>query len=459
VGALPLRVEGRGRILLGAQAESAYAWTLQASSLVVNVTSSTRTEAVWPNSNQEAGFVYDSAPKYQEYRWGRVNVTGRSLRPSSNLLVHGLGSDPSILAHAALVELRPLVGAAWAAGASANAIAVTGQTTRSTYLLDLPRGWAQADLAAPHLDVQGDLRLALWENVVQVGPRGETFASGVRTQDSYPSPAGTGALVRQRNETLLVLTATDAVLTLHVASGSLRLGSDALGVAGELDATFRSAEGSIERGADRVAVRGEPVTVSGSMQLRTWNATTVGGLRGQFGVADATIGLPTRDLPAPFASIASPPPPAVSWLGWSVLALSILGLFIAWRARRSVTVDDVEWELLAGHVRRGHRMARRLVRAHPDDPDVVFLYASTLLARDRPEELVERVEPLAQDLPRPSRRGIAYVLAVAAKSLGDRARSRRWAEEASQEPLLLARMKADGLWPKHAARAEPAGYA
>lgn len=454
MGGTPILLAADGRLLIEPASKSVYSWSLETPSLTINRTSAARTEVSWPNSRNTIVNVYEGPPSQAEETFQQVNASGRSLGPGSGVLLLGQYGEAHVSALVSDALIQALPSTQWLSGAGGGASSLTGSAPHTTYASVLPDGWVQATLGVSEVVVRGDLRIALWENLVTVSSESgdRSFESGARTDQTAVS-------VRERNETLLVLTARDARLSLHLASGQARVAGPRVEVDGTLDAIFRAAAGSLRGPAGDIAMAHEPLLVSGDLRLLTWNATSTGRLGGDLGLRDGLYSLPTTGQQGLLATGAPASGPGVPPLVWLLAAVVLVA--VAWiaRGRRKVSVEDVEWDLLNERFRRGHRRARRLVAQRPRDPDAVFLYGSSLLTVAGPRELVQRIEPLALGLAPAARRGVAYILAVASKSMGDPRRARRWAQEAAAEPALRAQMRKDGLWKSEPVGGQAAGYA
>lgn len=464
-GTFEVHDDGAGSYLLVPEGprDRPVTWDLFAERLVVNWTNVTRYELARPWSpGASLGAIDNSKPVSGEKRFDRASATSTMSTTASQLMAIGLEMEPpNLWGRAGAATLRPQPDSHWRVGSMPNRTLGSPEADPAQFSVQLPPGTAQLVLAGATLTGSGNLQVVVWQANVTVdagpGPPQE-FASGTTARDSYAGPAGQPSLLRERVDQLLVLRAENATLRLQLNSGDAVLAAKLVALSGRVNATFEDADGLVRIGAEQFPMFDERLAVDGVLHLETWNQTgSDARLRGRLGISDGVLRTGSSEILVdairPEGSVSWPISATGAWL--AMLGAALVSAVVVVVRRRPPTFEAVELALLGGHRRTAQRQARRLVAARPGDADAVFLLGATFLARAQYAQALVEVEPLAEKVPPSDRSGIAYVLAVAARAIGDHPRARRWAAEASREPLLLEQMKGNGGWAELKKPAEP----
>ena len=444
-------------------------WVLRADHLVVNWTNLTRYEVgrvMDPNSTYLAA---GNDPAIQgERRFGPSIATSHTDQAASNLLVTGPDMGPvRFSSQTSAVDIGSSGNRYWYAGAESSPTLTDTRDSPVRVVFEVPLDAVQGEMKDARISLEGNLSILVWQATVQVraAAASHTFESG--TGDQPLIPTNPTPLVRERVYRLLRLDALNATFTLQVDDGGALVGANDLVVRATGLAGFQGTNGVLTRESHSFALAHEPFQAHGTFDIfLSKTAPPASVLHATVRLEDGRFDIAgPRDLvPATTATPTKPwrTHPLVWAAGFLVVAVPVVMM----ARHRSVAIDDVEWAILQGHSRRSARLARRLIRKTPTDPDAVFLYGATHLLHHPGPRTFARVEGLAAALPHAARTGIAYTLTLASQAVGESARVRRWAREAARDPLLRQRLEADGVLPRSGKgpRARPAtsaqtGYA
>ncbi len=416
--------------------------TIAATSLIVNWTENGRYEVMDPRNQSRPEYSMEKGPPAQgEKNHGTATAEADLNLMGSNLLALGFGDDlPTIGFESRTVTVQANPKGEWIGGAKDRGTAGQSDASRGIIRFTLPNGASQTELEDGRIRVTGNLTLHLWDTWLNVtdGQTTTTYRAGWEERSST-GPAG--SVVQERQSRLLTLRMVKAEVVLTLDSGRALLVSPRSAITASGQAHLTSTLGSI----NNHMILDEPIDVRGDFRLESTNGTSGDNrMRGLLSYrAEVT------SIQAGTAQIIAPASPSKGMSAWWLVAASVpvllVGTVAGIRRYGPVTLDDVEYAILSGHDRRAHRSARRLAKKTPRDPDAVFLYATTLLQRKDFKPLLENIEPLAANIPKPERRGIAFVLAVASHALGDKQRSAKWGAEAAREPLLAQKLEESGV--------------
>ena len=414
----------------GGAGHDRFGWALEAQSIVLNWTVVARYETTRPDDPSPFVFVDKETPRQWNEETNAKRATSQSRSDESNLFLVG-ASDPG--SPSQVEELRfDASPPSWYAGSeqTPTVSGTSGPTTR--IVVDVPPEFVQAEANNGTFRFAGNISLTIWDAAVHMSSESDAFV-----EESGRTHKPVAATVGETEYRLLRIDAVNATLFLQVHTGVAHVAAAALDVVGVGHAVFQGTKGVVDdEGGPRILDR-EPLTVTGRFSTFFQEGEARVQLTdGRMQYAAATQVEPI--VPNATPSWWSP------WLWLTLLAIVPL-VFLGVRRSRPVTVDDVEWAILSGKSRRGLRLAKRLVGKNPGDPDAVFLYGTTLLARGRFATILKTIEPLSLRIETSSRRGIAFVLAVAAHGSKDPLRARRWAIEAAQDPQLRKRLEHDGV--------------
>lgn len=317
--------------------------------------------------------------------------------------------------------LRPTLGTSWTLGPSVPGLASH---------VSLPPSTIQASFDRGLLMMQGNFTIHVWNaDVVFHESGGAVHRSGEWSEPvAQPSPAGA---VRYRHLQVLRLEVTEGTLRLQTGGRPLQAASPEILVDGCWSGTFEAIDQEAAASSLPLAER----------RLRTWNGTD--------GLPQAELARPSSSsnaLADLFSNSVGPPkvPAGLALVGG---LLGLAALVLAHRHAQDVpSLSAVEAATIRG-AQRSLRDARRYSQAHPEDPNAAFLLGTNLLLADDHPALLQTLEPVADALPREHRESLAFLLAVAAKHVGDSQRFGRWASEAARNPLLRRRMEREGVWP------------
>lgn len=425
-------------------------WRAEGDLVVVNSTSVPVVEVDKTSGDPLITVTREKATQ-EESSFSKAVVVGSSTGVSAHVLV-AAETHASMILNVTAASMAPPTDAAWMAGSQAGAVAAQPGPTQTLRRYDVPAGALEIRPRAGTVALCGHLSLTIWQTRVGVETRSEsrTFESGVET--TGPILPG---LVAERRYVLLVITVEDGCWTAPIeAATPAQLVGPSFRMGGHGIATFHDADGLLHNRSQQTVVLRETVTANGGLDALVWNQTSSGSLRAQISVSYGSIGTASHTF-APTLAAGKRSDPLWPW--WLLLAiLPTLAAAIWYAGRPPVRIDDVEWALLNGRPGKGERLARRLLQSRPRDPDLVFLFATALVTRAQHERALDLVEPMAKRLPKSQRRGVAFVLAAAARAIGNEGKTRRWAREASAEPALLAQMVKNGLWKSRWRRDSPA---
>ncbi len=419
--------------------------SLVAEDLIVNWTDMERYDVAHPaNWSRPYVGVQKGPTTHGEAQHGRATAKASFEAPSANFLIHGLASNEGPLMGFATsnAALKPNPGTQWVAGAHSREFSSTPDPNGTIIYFQLPAGATQTTLTNGTVHVQGNLTIYAWETVVDVtDQQGDTsYASGTRSQSPGPAP-GTTLPAHERETRLLTINARNASATITIESGQILLSSAAVPLHVVGNALFSSALGRI---GDH-AVLQEDLLVDGRFQLEANNKTgsETRRLEGTlaFRPGEAHLRAGDQELGAAQTVARSQPPWWLMAIAAGTLVLSAAG----YQRYKPTRIEDVELAFLSGRSKRANRLAQRLVRKTPRDPDAVFLYGTALLQQSDHERLIRKLEPLAKALKKGERRGVAYLLAVAAHVVNDEARTRKWGAEAAKDPELAKHLAEHGL--------------
>lgn len=417
--------------------------SIRASNLLVNWTEIGWYHVTDPRDPQDSDISVQKGPGTQgEKDHGPGTATSHLQLASANLLLVGSGENlPKVNfgALAATVQANP--HGHWIGGSMSRTTAGQTDPQGTVVQIHLPAGASQTELRESSITVTGNLTIYLWDTWLNVTD--QDGHSSYHAGQEFASTATPGAPARESLSRLLTLRLTNAEISITLDAGRALVVSQLSSIKAIGEARLNSALGTV----NGHAVLDEPIDIQGEFRLESTNQSTNDQrMRGLLSYrADTT------SVTAGTANIAAPTSPnrpiSPWWLAIAAVPMLLIGTVAGIRRYGPVTLDDVEYAILAGHDRRAHSSARRLAKKTPRDPDAVFLYATTLLQRKNFGPLVEKIEPLAAQIPKPERRGIAFVLAVASHALGDKQRSAKWGAEAAREPLLAQKLEESGLGP------------
>lgn len=464
-GALVMPSQNLTALLIPSGFENgAFEWTLAAERLVLNWTNSTRIEVADPaNPSDEYASMEKGPPEYGEEVFSDAALASRSRSSDSNVLLRASnGETPK--AHVrmeGILRLPPSVSSMQAGSNAASTASYPADNT-TTIRYNPPVGHVEVRVWGGLLVVQGDFSFAVWDASLEVESHGRrvTREAGTTARNVYPSPTGP-SMVRERDYRLITVHATQAILELDASAMDAVLEFPRMVVGGHANATFSDAKGMLQLGTATSVMTPDRLAVTANLSMETWRSHDA---EARLSAHLSAQGLEVLEDGTGASLLAAPPGPnggtglvsQLSWLWFIGIALvALMGGFGVYRRLGPVKIEDVEWALLNGRARSGHRLARRLFRRRPSDPDVLFLYGSTLLARGLTANILCEIEPLARKIPSTHRRGIAYVLAVAAKAQGNHLLARRWAGEAGKEPLLRAQLDGHALGRGQGGRKRP----
>lgn len=441
-----------------------FGWILQAEGLVVNWTNVTWLEVGRPTDPSSTYFYHQpNDPVQGAQRYANATVTSETGKPDANLLIGGTkNSAPVITVKASAVE-GPAANLSWYAGPESTPTVSARNGPVLSAAFELPAGMFQISVTDASATITGNITMYVWQAALQVrfGNSSHSFESGTQEQPmasgSPPNP-----YARERVYRLLRIDAENAQLALQVDAGPLSLASTSFPIVGTGTAGFQGTRGVLSQGAAPYTMSQEPLKARGTFNVELSQSPDAGAhaklelVEGEFEVARPQE--LTTAIPAP----ASPWWRTPLWfLGAGILTLVAVPVVIV--RRNALVIDDVEWALLSGKIGKSARWAKILIHRNPRDADVLFLYSTALLRLNDPQRMINKVEDLANKIPREKRTGIAYTLAVAAHAAGDGKRLRRWATEAAREPLLRAHLHKQGVWKEQprsgSSRFSQTGYA
>ena len=436
--------------------------TLHAENLVVNWTERSRVEIADPaNWSQPYGGVPKGPPTHGESSHANASADATFSTPMSNLIIVGRGGEtPTIEFQVKEAKVKPNPVDQWIGGSRVRGSSTSPDPNGTAIYYPLAAALTQVQAGNGTFEVRGNLTLYVWETTLNVTSQDQrtTYTTGSWTQPAGPLPTADGP-VRERHYRLLTLHATGAIIKLQLDSGKALINAAQLHLESTGNARFEAAEGLLRVGdVDRSLLRDE-LSVTGTFGVSARNqSTSEPRLRGTLtlGPGPATFAVAGQEV----ASVTAPVEQGRFrwWMIAGAASLLILGVGAA-RRFQPVRIEQVELALLGGQDRRAGRLAQRLARKRPQDPDALFLYGTTLLQRRDFPQLLSNLEPLALRIAKPERRGLAFLLAVAAHATGDTRTARKWATEASVDPMLADRMRADGIDFAKRSGTQQSGYA
>lgn len=415
--------------------ESRFAWTLEADHIALNWSQTTRYEVVHPTNPGTRSYVAKEPPRQWDEATPAHEAVGQSRSSLSNILVVG-ASNTAPIADIRTTEFIVQSGeGTWYAGSEAGTEVSTQPPVNTQVRYEHPEDYLQIASNKSTIQLSGDFAMAVWDARVKLNETNEW-----RTVETGRTERGVAQNVRESDHRLLWIHAKNATLFLDVHLGPVLLASPTFGFRGAGVASFQGSSGLLTQDAETYALDREPVRVTGMLDAELVKETARPRANLEISKGEVEFEGASLDV-ARTPEVASESP--LRWAWGALLLLPAAWLCV--RRFRPVTIDDVEWAILSGKSRRGLSLAKRLVAKNPQDPDAVFLYGTTLLARGRFASVLETIEPLGLKIEPRLRRGIAFVLAVAAHGSNDPLRTRRWAKEAAQDPQLRNRLEEDGV--------------
>lgn len=411
-----------------------YGWAMNASSLRVNWTRFTYLEHGHPTNFSQP---------YGEVAWNETSgeddvgqAISSSVSDSDDSQAYGEGDGITLVGETILAPFRD-----------------TGPFTGENFPQEVPPNAVRVAQSNGTVILRGDFLLRVWNSTVVVhnatGQHG--YRSGNWTEPLGPIPPGVPHPVRYRHYQTVRLVASNATLELQLRSRPLSAATTSIGCFGNFTGIFTDARGDVGYGGNRSPVAEDTWQLVGEMMLSVSNETLDGSRLSAriearpevFGILSPRVRPPEQSGPSGRAIIPSRSSPMEIGAGaLAFLAVAAVGLFS--RRRRVPRLEDIEWALLSGRPTTAARLAKRRLRLHTSDHDTIFLYGASFLARGKTRQLVRRVEPYAIRLPVESRRGPAYLLAMA-YSGWNRAAARRWAAEARADPDLHRELQRGGF--------------
>jgi hypothetical protein len=428
---------------------------MSAASVTINLTRQTFLEVGKPtNSSQAFASVAKGPKEYSEHRFvdSFLNATSRS--PSSFVLVPYLAST----------SLRLVRGDGMFSFSPAPRAGVDDALTEAEPRL-VPSNATWGSERRGVIVASGNFSMNLWDTIVSVRNNTEhhTYFSGNWTQGIGPFTPNQPHAIRDRYEQWVRIDVQGAILELTSIGRGVSFAAAGFSVDGNVSAVFSNAHGSVEHAGRHASLAKTRWAMAGPMRLDLWHPVANGSfLQGHLVAPPQTLGMPT---PTPGANervdtLSSPR----ERFAWPVLAsmipftllLGVMGL-LHYRLARPSTAGDVEMALSRREPLRAQRLARRLVASRPRDPNAIFLFGAALMLGGDHQKVIREIEPLAFGLADRERAGVAFVLALAANTLGQGTKTRRWANEAARDPVLRGQLVAERLWNSASETPQP-GY-
>lgn len=438
-----------------------YAWNLVAERLQVRWSNTSGYELQWPPDFERPFFFANTEPSEGFRDFAGAAAVSERRSAESGVLVQGQGPRPFGLEFESPdMRFGEFAPATWTVGPQAESSASAGE-------VEAQRSFTpSADLLHASLDggrilARGDLHLVVWDAAVDVQSRTgeERFESG--RQEQAAATASAAQPVKRVAYQILELRAENATFSASTADRArIAAASFSLVVAGR--ASFHSARGLVSHGETEEAVADEPVTVMGQSAVEVMPGdNSRGKFDSRLRVQDGRLAIEGRREFIQAAAAAPAAPIALSW--WWLLLVPAVAVpaFLVSRRVQAPEIEAIEKAVLEGRMRKGHRLASRLVRKRPRDPNVVFLYGTTLLARETPSRLLQVLGPLASKLSKRERRGVAFIMAIAARAAGEAETLGQWAHEAAVDPIFRERLRHDGIWDdaaRNASTSRQTGY-
>ncbi len=423
-----------------------FSWTLQADAVTANWTRQTQLELGRPPTFQDP---------YYQHRVG----TASGAANHSFAFASGMGSSSVaelVIVDRAGTEIRGPGHEGRLMPANSTKWAIAPDVPSLGQIPYLPNGTIELSSKNGPIVLVGDFSVYLWDSSINVTDQAGTtsYRSGNWTEPIGPSSSPPA--VRHRHDQVVRLDVHRGQFHLQTGQHATHWRANEIVINGFFEAQIDKATGKVAIDGTETMLDSDSITIAGDGTMRAHNASgSPPRLRATVAMSDATLTAPVSapvsteaQIPTQAAAAAPQASPQKPWLWlWSFLLLiPILGIVALrvepWRP----DLTDVEWAILTNRPRRARRWAGRVVRREPENPDALFLYASTLLEARRFEQVLDAVEPLAKKIPMPQRRGIAYTLAVAALRLKDKKRVQLWAREAARDPELRQRMIDDHAW-------------
>lgn len=454
-------------------------WTMEAQRITVRRTNTTTAELGYSPANvsQPLVGVAKGPPEVGIDVFADARASSSANVPQSHVLLYA-ASDGSLqgLHNSGRLTLQPNGITHWRAGSRATAGVDTAEvdaprTNDTTRTYRIPAALVLATITESSIQIQGSFTLVVWEALVRLetSSGSRDYSAGTTVRSMHPNPTGLPSAVRERDYTLIELEATNATFELEAPASPVYLVLTEMRSTATGEALFGSAEGKLYNDRHSLAVRNSPLSIDGVMKMQTRRVGDDSRLASTIELTGAVISAPGgvwseatagggSSLMAKLATSMEARAQVAIWsLGLVLLGSAALGARVWYQ--RAPTVERVEWAVLSGQHRRANRLSRRLARKRPDDPDALFLYGSTLLQAKKYGSLFRFVEPKARRLPANHRHGIAFLLAVAAKSCGDLPRALQWAQEAAREPEFRGALVEAGLLREPYAMETQSGYA
>ncbi len=417
-------------------AEKGFAWSLEAEQIQLNWSWTSRYEFSRPGESSAFTYAAKEPPKQWDEATSATSAVSQGRTAASNLVAVGFsGTMPRATVDASDLFVDEQENA-WRGGSETGAEVSIESPINTRVHYELPPSHLQVQVRDAHLQLSGDLSIAVWEADVSLkeGETWRTVASGRTFRDATPN-------IQEADYRLLWIHAKNASLVVDLHEGNARLAAPEYDFEGSGVASFQGSKGVLTNATGTYAIDRQPVRVTGVFDALL-RASSSSSPQAQVAVTDGRMDF----AGALVASAQAPSAPGRTLWPWAWAALVLVPMvWMGVRRIRPVTIDEVEWAILAGKSRRSLRLAKRLVGRTPKDPDAVFLYGTTMLARGQLASVVETIEPLSLQIQPKDRRGIAFVLAVAAHGSNDARRARRWAKEAAQDPLLRDQLEKNGV--------------
>lgn len=271
------------------------------------------------------------------------------------------------------------------------------------------------DLVLEVYALAGTLAAAEGTYVVQTGQTSQRVGAGV----SYVQ------------ESLARLILTDAVVVVTMTDGSFA--QAALGQASITSALLRldDANGRVTSLEGEATVANEEILLEGPHRV--------------VAVPTEALGIHATGLDArgePLTQSASTLG-ATPWIGLGAALLVIAALVAARHARRLPTLGDVEANIEAGRYARAAREAQRMLARNPENEDAFVSRVVALSKGHRYPRVIHEIEAHLRQRP-PSDGVLHYVLGRAYEAVGDVAKARAAALEATRRSPQLGRAPDEG---------------
>lgn len=423
-------------------------WNLQASSMVVNWTRVTSTNAGFSPTDPESGLVdvTDEEAESGERWFGPSGAASSVDALDANLLIRPLAGREARMecTSSRMLVAEPSEGRDWSAGyfsnrsvglSDARPVTVTYTTTEGAPLFaaEGPLLWT----------IRGDFSLYMWGSNVSVedGIEPKSYRSGAWYENSTGSQTGPRGVARTEYWQLLRLDVTDGALVLLHDQGEAGWTAPEARVETVGSATFEESRGTLESAETIFELDGATLTIEGDI-LQTFRASedAPGSLSSYVNARGASLRGASLTMPNPHVASS-----AILIVSLPLLGLAaIIGAFYGVRQyqTRSWNYNLRKAEQALGErrfedaVKHTSRLIDRRAASTAAATDALFLHAAARIEAGDPDWILRELPRRMLELGSPPT--LAYLVALAAAQVGDVANTKKWMDAIRHDPQLVA---------------------